>query len=97
MNQERWIGGSKSTSPARRRGGGAHDLETGLARIKEACDEIGRDPKSVDLSMFYARSAKPEHLKAHEELGARRAIMPLPSEGPDQVLPLLDKYAELIG
>ena len=77
--------------------GGAHDLETGLARIKEACDEIGRDPKSVDLSMFYARSAKPEHLKAHEELGARRAIMPLPSEGPDQVLPLLDKYAELIG
>ena len=76
--------------------GGAHNVESGLAQIKDACNAIGRDPASVALSMFYARSAKEDDIKAHKDLGARRGIMPLPSEGPDVVLPLLDKYAVLI-
>jgi probable F420-dependent oxidoreductase len=77
--------------------GGAHDLDGGLARIKEACDKIGRDPASVALSMFYARAPKPDDFKKHAELGAIRGILPLPSEGADKVLPLLDEYAALIG
>ena len=47
--------------------------------------------------MFYARSVKPDDMKAHADMGAIRGIMPLPSEGPDKVLPLLDEYAKLIG
>jgi alkanesulfonate monooxygenase SsuD/methylene tetrahydromethanopterin reductase-like flavin-dependent oxidoreductase (luciferase family) len=76
--------------------GGAHKLDSGLAMIKDACVEIGRDPESVSLSMFYARGAEEDDLKAHADLGAVRGILPLPSEGPDVVLPLLDKYAALI-
>jgi alkanesulfonate monooxygenase SsuD/methylene tetrahydromethanopterin reductase-like flavin-dependent oxidoreductase (luciferase family) len=76
--------------------GDVHSLNTGLANIKEACAKIGRDPASVELSMFYARGGQADDIKAHADLGARRAILPLPSEGPDKVLPLLDKYAALI-
>ena len=46
--------------------------------------------------MFYARGANAEDLKAHANLGAQRGILPLPSEGADEVLPLLDKYAALM-
>ena len=35
---------------------GAHDLDTGLERIKVACERIGRDPQEIELSMFYART-----------------------------------------
>ncbi|MCB1738885.1 MAG: LLM class F420-dependent oxidoreductase [Gammaproteobacteria bacterium] len=77
--------------------GGAHDIEQGVKRIREACQAIGRDPDSVKLSMFYARSLKPDEMKAHEALGAQRAVLPLPSAGADKVLPLLDEYARMIG
>lgn len=76
--------------------GGAHQIEGGLAQIKTACEEIGRDPTSVELSMFYARGADADTMKTHADMGARRAILPLPSEGADAVLPLLDKYAGMI-
>ncbi|MGB0752128.1 MAG: LLM class F420-dependent oxidoreductase [Gammaproteobacteria bacterium] len=76
--------------------GGAHALDSGLEQIKTACEAVGRDPASVSLSMFNARSTSADDLKKHQDLGAKRSIMPLPSEGPDKVLPLLDKYAKLI-
>ena len=77
--------------------GGAHDVELGMQRIAQACNDIGRDPASVSLSMFYARASTPDELKRHGDLGARRAIMPLPSASADKVLPVLDEYARLIG
>ncbi|MGI9476091.1 MAG: LLM class F420-dependent oxidoreductase [Hyphomicrobiaceae bacterium] len=76
--------------------GDVHSIDDGLSQIKEACDKIGRDPSSIALSMFYARGADSEAVKAHSDLGARRVILPLPSESTDVVLPLLDKYAALI-
>ena len=77
--------------------GGAHDLDTGLTQIHDACRKIGRDPKTVSLGMFYARGVDADTVKAHAAKGATRAIMPLPSEGREVVLPLLDTYAKLKG
>ena len=76
--------------------GGVHSIDSGLTKIRDACVKIGRDPASIALSMFYARGANAEDLKAHSDLGALRGILPLPSEGADVVLPLLDKYAALM-
>ena len=76
--------------------GGAYDLDGGLAQIAAACDKVGRDPASVSLGMFYAGGVKPDMLKAHADKGAVRGILPLPSEGADTVLPLLDEYAQLM-
>jgi probable F420-dependent oxidoreductase len=79
--------------------GGAHDISGGWDRITAACEAIGRDPASVILSMFYAHSHAPDadFLKANAGLGAIRTIMPLPSEGANTVLPMLDEYAKLLG
>ncbi len=76
--------------------GGAYDLDGGLKAIHKACADIGRDPKTLTLGMFYAREVKPDMIKAHADKGAMRGILPLPSEGADTVLPLLDSYAKLM-
>lgn len=76
--------------------GSVHGVDTGLAQIKTACEKVGRDPSTIDLSLFYARAPQPDDIKANEDRGAKRVILPLPSESPDVVLPLLDEYAAMI-
>lgn len=76
--------------------GGLYDMENGLKAIGKACNDIGRDPSSIAISMFYAMGFDADAMKAHAEQGAKRAVLPLPSEGADVVLPLLDDYAKLI-
>jgi len=75
--------------------GGAYDVQNGLKEIHAACAKTGRDPASLSMGMFYARAVPAEALKKHAGLGATRAILPLPSEGRDTVLPILDEYAKL--
>ena len=77
--------------------GGAYDLDGGLRRIAEACSRLGRNPEEIKLSMFYSRGVDQAQLKEAEDRGALRAILPVPSEGAEVVLPLLDNYAKLIG
>jgi probable F420-dependent oxidoreductase len=74
--------------------GGAYDFDGGWAEITKACAAIGRDPATIDISMFYAMGYTDDQLKEHSDKGAMRGILPLPSEGPDVVLPLLDQYAK---
>jgi probable F420-dependent oxidoreductase len=68
---------------------------TGLAELRERAQKAGRDPKSLSTSVF---GAGPEEalLDRWRQAGVTRAILRLPSEGRDQVLPLLDQWARLI-
>lgn len=75
--------------------GGMHDFEGGLKGIQAACKEAGRDPSSIEIGMFGA-SPDADQLKAFEELGLRRAVLPLPPAPADEVLPLLDQYTRLM-
>lgn len=76
--------------------GGAYDFDGGWAEITKACEAIGRDPTSVSIGMFYTTAFDPDKAKRHEDKGATRGVLPLPSEGADVVLPLLDEYAKHI-
>jgi probable F420-dependent oxidoreductase len=74
-----------------------YSVDEGLAMIGDACRGIGRDPASVSLQMFYLGAVTPDEVKRDADRGAVRGILPLPSKGADEVLPLLDSYAKLIG
>ena len=74
--------------------GGFYDFDGGMTAIKAACDEIGRDPATIDIGVFYAMGFEADQLKVMADKGAKRAILPLPSEGADVVLPLLDEYVK---
>jgi len=74
-----------------------YSVDEGLVMIGDACRRIGRDPASVSLQMFYLGAVTPDEVRRDADRGAVRGILPLPSKGADEVLPLLDSYAKLIG
>ena len=47
--------------------------------------------------MFFAMPPEnSDQLKALPDMGCTRAILPLPAEGADVVLPVLDQYASMM-
>jgi probable F420-dependent oxidoreductase len=74
-----------------------YSVDEGLTMIGEACREVGRDPASVSLQMFYLGAVTPDEVRRDADRGAVRGILPLPSKGADEVLPILDEYAKLLG
>jgi probable F420-dependent oxidoreductase len=67
----------------------------GIKDLKARASSAGRDFKSISISVF---AAKPEQatLDSYAGAGVTRAILRLPSEGRDTILPLLDQYAKLV-
>lgn len=70
------------------------DLEGGVRDLRRRAEQVGRDPASIRVSIFWAipEAAK---LEAYAKLGVERAVLPVASEGRDSVLATLDRYAEL--
>jgi probable F420-dependent oxidoreductase len=67
-----------------------------IAALRRRSEEADRDPSSISVTIF---AAKPER-KALEDLeraGAERAIFYVPCDGRDKVLPVLDRYVQVIG
>lgn len=72
------------------------DPQAEMSRLRSFAMEAGRDPASVSVTLF---GATPEagYLERCRAAGVDRALLALPSEGRDTLLPLLDRYAALIG
>jgi probable F420-dependent oxidoreductase len=74
---------------------GRAPLREALERFRQMASEAGRDPASVPISTFGA----PENLdeiKGFRDLGVSRAVVSIPSEKEDTILPILDRWAEII-
>jgi len=77
------------------RGRAGDAISTGLADLKARAARAGRDMKTISVSVFGAKP-EPAALDRLREAGVTRAILRLPPEPRDRVLPLLDQYAKLI-
>lgn len=77
------------------RGRGGFDPQAEMKRLREAAEEAGRDVRTVSTTLF---GAEPDaaFLGQCEAAGMDRALLALPSEGRDTILPLLDRYAALL-
>lgn len=75
--------------------GGRHDLSGGVATVRQACEDIGRDPASLSLGVF---GAKPD-LETFEKLasqGFTRAVLGL-GQGPrDEVMADVERFTPLV-
>ena len=78
------------------RGAMLPDPAEGMSRLSAAAEDAGRDPATVSATVF---GANPEggYLDACRAAGIDRVLLLLPSEGRDGVMPLVDRYAALIG
>src|SRR5579862_2956690 len=72
------------------------NFEDYFPQYKQMLADAGRSLADAPISMFGA-AADYDQLMRYKELGVARVVAPLPPEGADSVLPLLDKWAELIG
>ncbi len=70
----------------------AGDLKASLDELHRVAREKGRDPRTIEVSV-YGTPADPDALRQLRALGVARAIFALPPKGRDDVLPLLDRYA----
>jgi probable F420-dependent oxidoreductase len=68
---------------------------SGLADLKARAARKGRDMKTISVSVFGARTEE-AGLDQLAQAGVTRAILRLPSDGRDVVLPLLDQWVKLI-
>ena len=68
---------------------------TALKDLRARAAKAGRDMKTISISVF---GAGPDEAKldAYREAGFTRALLRLPPEGRDVVLPLIDQWAKLI-
>ncbi len=71
------------------------DLAERIPTLKRQVEAAGRNPDSISISVF---AAKPDqaYIDKLENTGVHRAVFLLPPAGRDVVLPLLDRYAELM-
>ena len=66
-----------------------------IPELRQRAEKAGRDPKSISISIFFAKPDKAA-IEALAKAGVDRAIFGLPSAGKDKVLPLLDAYASVM-
>ncbi len=70
-------------------------LFAGLEELEQLAARAGRDMKTIQTSVF-GTTGDPASMDRYRAAGFTRAIIRLPSEPRDKVLPLLDRYATLI-
>jgi probable F420-dependent oxidoreductase len=77
-------------------GRGEQDVVKLAPRFRAMAEEAGRDPASLELSV-YGVPPDEDTLRRLAEAGVDRVVFGVPSKGAGDVLPLLDTYAGLAG
>jgi probable F420-dependent oxidoreductase len=72
---------------------GGAGIRAALDELRRACDAVGRDAATVRIIPF-GTIPDPGKLEYYATLGITEVVLRVPSAGPDEVLPLLDQYAE---
>ncbi len=67
-----------------------------LAARDEECERVGRDPSEVEVSV-YGAPHDPGYIEGARAAGVERLVFGLPPGGADEVLPILDELASLVG
>lgn len=71
------------------------DPAENMARLRQAAEKEGRDPKDLSMTLFRAPT-DPQKLEACAQAGVNGGLFQLPSADRDTILPLLDEYAALL-
>ena len=70
-------------------------MPASIADLHERARAAGRDPGSIPISFFCVHAAGIERLERYRSLGAVRTVVRAPTAGREEILPFLDRYAEI--
>jgi len=68
-----------------------------IAELRQRAVAIGRDPDSLEMSVFEEFIPDRKILTEMEEVGVKRLIITISGQGRDESLPMLDRLAEVNG
>ncbi len=71
------------------------DMPAAIADLHDRARAAGRAPESIPISFFLVHAPGMGRLERYRALGAIRTVVRAPSAGREEVLPFLDKYAEI--
>jgi alkanesulfonate monooxygenase SsuD/methylene tetrahydromethanopterin reductase-like flavin-dependent oxidoreductase (luciferase family) len=71
------------------------DMPASIADLHARARATGRDPGSIPISFFCVHAAGIERLERYRSLGAVRTVVRAPTAGREEILPFLDRYAEI--
>ncbi len=74
---------------------GGSGLKESLPRVRTALEEAGRDPDAFTFHV-YGSKPDPDQLRFYADLGVHQTSFWLPPKGRAEVIPVLDRYAELL-
>jgi probable F420-dependent oxidoreductase len=77
------------------RGGPDFDAAEAVRRLKDAAAQAGRNFDAMSITVFRA-PPDAETLRRYADAGITRVLLDVPDAGRDDVLPLLDTYANLV-
>jgi probable F420-dependent oxidoreductase len=72
-----------------------HDVEAGHDRLRQAAEQAGRDPATIELVVMGCRAAAHD-IERYHGLGAGAVVFDLPAEGRDALMARLDRYAAVV-
>jgi probable F420-dependent oxidoreductase len=76
-------------------GRGGDDLGAQIRQFHAMAKEAGRDPATLPITVFSAPEDL-DTLKKYKDMGVARALVQLPSASTEEVMPILDRWAELM-
>ena len=71
-------------------------LEQATQEFKRVCEECGRDPKSVSVTVFATSEVNRELVDRYDDAGVERTIVWLPPEGEAATMAVIDAAASLV-
>jgi probable F420-dependent oxidoreductase len=71
------------------------DMPASIADLHERARAAGRTPGSLPISFFCVHAASMERLERYRSLGAVRTVVRAPTSGREEILPFLDRYADI--
>jgi probable F420-dependent oxidoreductase len=74
---------------------GRDPVAQNIAEFRKFAEEEGRDPDSLEVSLF-GMGPDEAAIKGAQDIGVSRVVFGLPSADRDTVLPLLDRYSEVM-
>lgn len=74
---------------------GGAGMTAALPELRQAVADAGRDPEGLEIIPF-GSIPDPGKLDHYAEIGVTETVFMLPSAGRDRVLPILDRYGDLV-
>jgi probable F420-dependent oxidoreductase len=74
---------------------GRGDISEVLPKFRDMAQQAGRDPASIEITLF-GLGADLDRIKRFAETGITRVVPMFPAEKADKVLPLIDRWTEIM-